>query len=178
MIRFCAYLYMLCFATMLFSFGCGPGRNTPDAKALQAQLQAAEKTLRTQNPPDTALLRRFVHDAQDLAERFPADTLAPSYLFKAAELLHSTHHTLQAMQLWQDLQKRFPQHPHSAHAAFMMGFSTENDLGDRDQALKFYQAFLQKHPNHHLADDAQLLMDNLRNRVSDDELIQGFEKTK
>lgn len=56
---------------------------------------------------------------------------------------------------------------HNAEALFMLGFINANDIKDLDEAKKYYTAFIEKYPNHELADDAQYELDNLGKDIND-----------
>ena len=50
---------------------------------------------------------------------------------------------------------------HHAEALFMLGFINANDIKDLDEAKKYYTIFVEKYPDHELADDAQYELENL-----------------
>ena len=125
---------------------------------------------------DTAKINTFVQNAKTLAERFPQDSLAPLYLFRAAELRHATGKWAEAIELWGTVDTKFKNYQRSPEALFMQGFVSENDLQDRKQAIRYYEIFLAKHPQHPMADDARALIENLKKGITDQELIEQFEQ--
>lgn len=138
---------------------------------LEAELRSAgESTL------DTNKINTFVEHAMSLATRFPQDSLAPMYLFRAAELRHATGKWEEAISLWGKVDNKFKSYQRSPEALFMQGFVAENELHDRKQAVQFYQVFIEKYPQHPLSKDASVLIDNLKSGISDQELIEQFEQ--
>lgn len=138
---------------------------------LESQLrESSGKTL------DTAKINTFVQNAETLAQRFPQDSLAPLYLFKAAELRHASGKWAEAVELWGTVDSKFKSYQRSPEALFMQGFVSENDLQDREQAIRYYEVFLAKYPQHPMADDARALIENLKKGISDQELIEQFEQ--
>ena len=61
---------------------------------------------------------------------------------------------------------------HHAEALFMLGFINANDLKDLDEARKYYTAFIEKYPQHELADDAQYELDNLGKDINELPIFQ------
>jgi isocitrate lyase len=57
---------------------------------------------------------------------------------------------------------------------FLQGFISENGLKDTAAARKFYENFLKQYPNHKLASDVKISLNNMGK--TPDELIREFEK--
>lgn len=166
---------------MLFILACTPKSSNTESSS-QAQLISTLGQLETElrsgesTTPDTNKINTFVQNAEALAARFPQDSLAPLYLFRAAELRHATGKWEEAIDLWGKIDAKFKNYQRSPEALFMQGFVAENELHDRKQAVKYYQTFIEKYPQHPLSKDAIVLMDNLKKGVSDQELIEQFEQ--
>lgn len=62
---------------------------------------------------------------------------------------------------FQQLQTKFPNGTFAAKALFMVGYINANHLSNLDKAREYYSQFLEKYPDHDLADDAQYEIDNL-----------------
>jgi outer membrane protein assembly factor BamD (BamD/ComL family) len=154
------------------------GVETATEAQLITTLSQLESQLResTGTTLDTAKINTFVQNAKTLADRFPQDSLAPLYLFKAAELRHASGQWAEAIELWGTVDTKFNNYQRSPEALFMQGFVSENDLQDRKQAIRYYEVFLAKHPQHPMADDARVLIENLKKGISDQELIEQFEQ--
>jgi len=167
--------------SLAFFCACTPKPQTVN-EATQAELVSTLGELETilrQKPNqalDSANVLTFVRNAQALASRFPQDSLAPVYLFRAAELCHANGKFNEAIGLWGQIGTSFSQYIRSAEAVFMQGFVAENELKDREKAIEFYAVFLEKYPDHPMAKDAQVLLTNLKRGVTDQQLIEQFEQ--
>ena len=67
-------------------------------------------------------------------------------------------------------------YPNSAKASesiFLCAFIYDTYLQKYDDARRYYKMFLKKYPNHPLAKDAQISLDNLGK--TPDELVKEFE---
>lgn len=165
--------------TIVFFFACST--KSPET-VTQAQLISTLGQLETElragegTKLDTSKINTFVQNAEALATRFPQDSLAPMYLFRAAELRHAAGKWDEAISLWGKIDAKFKNYQRSPEALFMQGFVAENELHDRKQAVRYYQIFIEKYPQHPLSKDASALIDNLKKGVSDQELIEQFEQ--
>jgi TolA-binding protein len=166
-----------CLALALFAslLACKP-KPAPTAESLNAEIKKIEAQFRETKIPDTALVQQYVVLARQLAAFFPKDSLAPSRLIRAAEASNVIGQHEQAIELWAEMQRKYPVHERAADAAFMQAFVAENDLKDRKKAIELYQRFLQQYPKHPIADDAELLIENLRQGLTDQELIEQFKE--
>ena len=59
-----------------------------------------------------------------------------------------------------------------AESLFMLGFINANDIKDFDEAKKYYTIFVEKYPQHELADDAQYELENLGKDINDLPIFQ------
>jgi len=175
-------LWTVILAVFLTLFSACTPKPTAVNAATQSQLVSTlvelETTLR-QKPDqalDTANVSIFVRNAQALASRFPQDSLAPVFLFRAAELCHATGKFHEAIGLWGQIGTSFNQYIRCPEAIFMQAFVAENEIKDRDKALEYYEVFLDKYPEHPMAKDAHVLLTNLKRGVTDQQLIEQFEQ--
>ena len=106
---------------------------------------------------------RFVKD-------FPEDTLAPAYLFRAAEVAMNTGKTEQSIHLLDEVISKYPAFYDVPTAYFMKGYVYENSGNDKDKAVEAYSIFLEKYPEHELAKDAQILIEVID--LTPEELIE------
>ena len=123
------------------------------------------------NPKAAQLLNLY----KSYADQFKNDTLAADYLFKAGDLANNLHQPEEAIKLLGRVQdyKTFSK---VQLALFLQGFIAETELNDLEHAKQFYELFLQKYPNHQLANDVQASLINLGK--SPEELIREFEANK
>ena len=110
----------------------------------------------------------------DLAESNPKDSLAPSHIFKAAELAMNLDKTEQALNLYNKIIYSYPDYEKAPECLFLMAFIYENTLQNYGKAKELYEMFLEKYPDHDFADDATFSLMYLGK--SPEELMKGFEE--
>ena len=142
---------------------------------LQEKITKAEAALDLDSMPvpnkekATELIKMYL----DYADNYKDDTLSPSYLFKAGEMSIAVVKFDQSIELFGRVQ-RYPNSNKAGSALFMQGFVAENHKQDVEQAKVFYQKFLEKYPDHVLANDCRMLLQQLS--LSPEALIEMFEK--
>ena len=143
--------------------------------SLQEKISVAENALDLDSTPipsknkATELIKMYL----DYADNYKDDTLSPSYLFKAGEMSIAVGKFDQSIELFGRVQ-RYPNSNKAGSALFMQGFVAENHKQDVEQAKVFYQKFLEKYPDHVLANDCRMLLQQLS--LSPEALIEMFEK--
>ena len=143
--------------------------------SLQEKISVAENALDLDSTPipsknkATELIKMYL----DYADNYKDDTLSPSYLFKAGEMSIAVGKFDQSIELFGRVQ-RYPNSNKAGSALFMQGFVAENHRQDVEQAKVFYQKFLEKYPDHVLANDCRMLLQQLS--LSPEALIEMFEK--
>ncbi len=110
---------------------------------------------------------------EDFVQQFPADTDAAPYLFKAADIYRSTKKFGRALTTYNRIEREYPDYDKAAHSLFLQGFIYETNLADLDKARQKYNSFLEKYPDHDLADDVQFSIKNLG--LTPEEIIRQFE---
>lgn len=76
---------------------------------------------------------------------------------------------------FQKILDEYPEGEFSSKALFMVGFVNANYLKNFDKAQQYYSNFLQKYPNHDLADDAKYELENLGKDINDLPFLKGEE---
>ncbi|MFK7908080.1 MAG: tetratricopeptide repeat protein [Chitinophagales bacterium] len=108
------------------------------------------------------------------AKKNVTDAQTPEYLFKAAEIQRSLKNYKKAIENYETIQAKHPDYAKTPHSMFLLGFIYENDLKDSDKAKALYEQFLERYPEHELADDVKFSLDNLG--ISPEDIIKGFEE--
>ncbi|MGH1363084.1 MAG: tetratricopeptide repeat protein [Calditrichia bacterium] len=67
----------------------------------------------------------------------------------------------------------FPEGVYAAKSLFMVGYINANHLKDFDRAKEYYSKFIEKFPEHDLADDAQYELTNLGKPVEELPFLGG-----
>ncbi|MCC7246738.1 MAG: tetratricopeptide repeat protein [Saprospiraceae bacterium] len=162
--------------------------NTEDVNAMLSNLQGNQpamdsvlaQTARAMGNPvvtDNNKALEFIDLSEGYAHVIGYDKYADKYamlLLRAAGLAKSIEEPQKALQLYDDIATRLPQHPKAPTALFMTAFIYENDLGQMDNARKAYEQFLNVYPtDQDFADDARVALKMLGK--SPEEIIKGFE---
>lgn len=109
------------------------------------------------------------------ADDFPADTLAATYLFKAADLSIGLNDAQSATQILERMMAHFPSHPRAASALFYQAFIYDTYLHNSDSAKIKYRIFLEKFPTDQMATSAQASLMQLEAGLSDEDLVKMFQ---
>ncbi len=150
-----------------------------DSRGQQVEaIQQLEQKLRQQKDAslDTLSANALIEKSLAFAAAYPKDSLAPAFLFQAADVSRGIHKAEEAVRLWGRVQAEYPGYERAADALFLQGFTCENNLSDKERALAYYQTFLDKYPKHPLVDDVSLSMEYLRSGKNMEELIKSFPK--
>ncbi|HKR03659.1 MAG TPA: tetratricopeptide repeat protein [Bacteroidia bacterium] len=110
---------------------------------------------------------------KEYAEKFMEDTLAAEYLFRAGDISNGIGQYKQAIELYKKCSE-INTYSKQPVAFFLQGFIYETQLNDMQNAKRIYEEFLQKYPNHNLANDVNFSLANLGK--SPEELIKMFEQ--
>lgn len=81
--------------------------------------------------------------------------LTEEQYYEKAKEAYSKEQYNQAIDYFKKILEYYPDGKRAAESLFMLGFINANDLKKYDEAKKYYQEFVDKYPNHELADDAQ-----------------------
>lgn len=108
------------------------------------------------------------------ANKYPGDSLAAEYLFKAADINMNMAKDEAALEQLEKILQDYPDFEKRAEAMFLKGYIYENYQGDLAQAEKIYKTFLERYPNHEFADDAEMSLNHLGK--SPEELVKQFEE--
>lgn len=110
------------------------------------------------------------------AEKFPEDSKAEGYLFKAGGLYIGMNKGKDAVDIFNKYIKTYPDGKNAAQAMFNLGFVYDTQLKDIPKAKAAYQAFVDKFPNHQLANDTRITIKMLGSGESEDDMIKRFLK--
>lgn len=127
------------------------------------------------NGINKANAEKYVDICESYALSFPNDSLAASYLFKAAEMSRAMQSYGKTISLYDWISTYYSEDKNAPMALFLKGFLLENDLKKPEKAKEIYESFMQKYPNHAMAKDVNFLIQNLGK--SDKEIIEKINKT-
>lgn len=105
---------------------------------------------------DPKLAMQMISAYDTFAFHFPADSLTPYMLFKSAEVNRNTpRRGLYAIQNYIRIHNEFPDHVLAAPAAFMIGLTYDEVIGNKERAVKAYTEFIDLYPDSPLREQAE-----------------------
>jgi len=146
--------------------------NSPEQ--IEALETAYFETDSTKGNPKTGM--DLVREYARFYKNNKSDSLAIAMLFKAGEVSMGIRQGNLAVKYFNIVANDHAGFAKSPEALFLCGFCSENLNEDTADARFYYESFVSKYPNHHLAKDAEFSVLNLGK--SDDELIEMFEKNQ
>ncbi len=169
-------MYQLLFiiASFFFLNGCNSPSNPQDERENQiARINKLESRILGNDvfSRDTALM--LVELQSVFAENYPQDSLAAIYLFKAADIAKGADKPGLAIKLWGKVHRQYPDFKAAPESLFLQAFTFENQIKDLNNAKVYYETFINRYPNHELAQVARLALENIGQ--SPDELLKKFE---
>jgi len=90
----------------------------------------------------------------EFADKYPADSMAPEYLFRAADLAIYLRDYKSTIGLYDRILTEHKQFSKLPQTLFMKAFAYDQYLQDPMKAAEFYRQFISLYPDHELADDA------------------------
>ncbi len=168
-IRRCSFIVSFALFALFFN-SC----SRPQEK-LQREIEREEAGLYVDSlpVPDQKKTENMIKLYLQYTDAYQDDTLSASYLFKAGELYVATGAFEKALETFGRVQ-RYPNYNKVASALFLQGFVAENHLHNREKAREYYEKFLMLYPDHELADDTRLMIQQLS--LNPEELIEMFEE--
>lgn len=144
--------------------------------SLKEKIAGQEQELfdKNQQEMDESLMEKLTTNYVKYADKHPGDSLAAGYLFKAADMNMNLGQTDEAMDQLNRILKNYESFPKRPECLFMKAYIYENHRGELANARRYYQAFLEKYPDHAFADDVEMSLKHLGK--SPEELVKEFEK--
>jgi outer membrane protein assembly factor BamD (BamD/ComL family) len=164
-------------SAMAIFMACNAPNSKEDKASLTLRIDSIEKVLYSTAANEPINIKNgelAVNAYARFAEKFPEDSLASDYLFKAGEVASSIKMTQPAIKYFDKLLKQYPNHKKAPIALFLKGFIYENDLHELGKATTVYNEVIKLYPNSRFAADAQACINNLGK--SPEELIKEFEE--
>lgn len=125
---------------------------------------------------NTANAQKYVDVCEAYALAYPGEAKAPEYLYKASEIAVAIRTFPKALNIYDWLIDQYPDYTKTPNALFAKGYLLDEELEKRDLAKATFSTFIQKYPDHELADDAKFLLENIGK--SGEEIIQIIEAAK
>ena len=158
-------VYVLAAAFFALITSC-KGVNKDELKAEIDQFEANVSEL--DRAVDTASANKIVRLYSTYANEFPDDSLAPIYLFKAADVLQGICEYKSAVHYYNRILDNYPDFDGRALSFFFKGRAYEQSAMI-DSAIVVYEDFLELYPDHFLAEDTRKMLPMLKLGLNDQE---------
>ncbi len=139
-----------------------------EIKSLEQQLFADDKKINTEPA------KKLIDKTEELTLLPNTRQESPGYLYKAADVAQGIGQPERAIAILEKAYNKYKDFPQRPNCLFIIGFIYENDLKDLEKAQVFYKSFLERYPDHHMANAAKASLNNLNK--SPEDLIKEFQK--
>lgn len=191
--------FLLMTAVVVSAFSCGNNEHTEQAVAVTDTVSTVEVEEQTPPPPAPRPREEFISEIKDMegemfkaseldnskandaiklytdyALYFPADTLAPEYLFKAGEVATASKKYKRALEQYETILSKYPEYKHYKETMYLKAFLLDNFLNDDAAAKVVYEQVIAKYPTTNYAKDAKAAIQNLGK--TDEQLMEEIKK--
>jgi len=122
---------------------------------------------------DEAMAEEMIKKYVDFVNKNFNHELSPGYLFKAADISVNMNQPNRGVKFLDDLEKNYPAYEKMPEVLFLKAFVYENYMSSPEKAKEIYLDFLNRYPEHELADEVKVLIMNVGK--SPEELFKEFE---
>lgn len=144
---------------------------TPSREKLQEQIATLETSVI--DAGDTTQQEKLFKCYDRFAKKFPEDSLTAEYLFRKAGILRVEKKGDPALDALAEIVNRYPESPRVVECYFLRGLIYEEVFYDQQLAKKAYLNFIDRYPNHPLAENAAYAIHYLG--MSPEDIIASFE---
>ena len=116
----------------------------------------------------------MVRKYAEYADKFAEDTLAPEYLFRAAEISENANQPNNAITYLTRIEEKYKDYRNYPLCIFKKAYIYENILKNQEKARQYYEKFITDYPEHELAEAANSSLMFLG--MSDKDLIKVLEQ--
>ncbi len=177
-------LLSLFFCSLAF-FSCSENKAPENKSPVKKQASAADfnrmidslETKLFKDPYSAAnrgIAMSLMRVYDDFSRFYPGDSLAPEYLFKAAELATSIQVPASAVAYYQKIEEKYPRFRKRDQCIFLQGFVYESLMNDTANAARQYRRLIAEFPQSPFVKDAEASILNLGK--TPEELIREFER--
>jgi len=116
---------------------------------------------------------KYVDAAEVYALVRPDENHTADYLYKAAEIARSLRTIPKAMSIYDWIIEDYQDYEDIPTVTFIKGFILEQEYKKPEAAREVYETFLERYPDHQMAESARFLLKNMGK--SDEEILQAIE---
>ena len=153
---------------------CGSGETPGNVSSSSTRIRALEDSLFDSGTFDLRKAQTLVDMYKGYANTFPKDSLAPEYLFRAANMSKTMHEGEQGVKLYDRIIREYPSWNKIPDVFYLKAFTMDSELSSKGEAKMAYEEVIERFPNHPFAKDARAMIENLQ--YSDAELIERFQR--
>ncbi len=164
--------YAFLFTAVALLAACGKKAET--ATEITTRIQAMEDSVFSSMTFDKRRAQALLDVYKAYASAYPQDTLAPEYLFRAANVAKSMHDGEQSITIYDRVIKEYPSWRRLPDVFYLKAFTIDSELDRKGEAQTAYKEVISRYPDHPFAKDAKAMIENLQ--YTDEELIQRFQQ--
>lgn len=121
-----------------------------------------------------SIANEFITKADLYMKEYKDDPRNSELLFKTAEVFNGLKHYEFAIRRFQQVFLKYPKSAKAGESIFICGFIYDGNLQNYSEAEFYYRKFIKEYPNHPLAKDAKITLENLGK--TPEEMVREFEK--
>lgn len=165
-------LHVFITTLLLITAGCYPKSNWSKVRieALERNIVQAARS----GSLDSLTIQTLLTEYENFADKNPSDPSGIEYLRKAADFYRYIGRPLRSITIYDKLYKNYPNYPYKAEMLFLQGFVFENEVRNTEAASVKYHVFLKEYPEHPLAKDVRISLQNLGK--SPEQLVREFQE--
>lgn len=142
-----------------------------DKKAdLEAKIVEVTKSMEKANFPEEKDMTEIVDLYENYISQYPDDAKTYDYMELKAKYEMVLGKYEASIASYDAIIDKYEKSDRTGEATYMQGYIYQNYLNDIDAAQKSYEGFLQDFPDHPLANDVTIILENIH--LSDEELYQ------
>lgn len=149
------------------------GKKVETASEITGRIKAMEDSVFSSMTFDKRRAQALLDVYKAYAAAYPQDTLAPEYLFRAANVAKSMHDGEQSISIYDRVIKEYPSWRRLPDVFYLKAFTIDSELDRKGEAQTAYKEVISRYPDHPFAKDAKAMIENLQ--YTDEELIQRFQ---
>jgi tetratricopeptide (TPR) repeat protein len=153
----------------LIIIGCNDGKKGGGAGSCKSQIELIKKMEQdfVASEFDKSLVKGLMVSYAEFSNSCPADSLAPEFLMRRADLLRGEGKVREAIRQFKAIHDGYPQYANHITCAFVAAFLYETELNDVDMAEKLYLQIIESYPKSPEAEVARVSLRHLRETPSE-----------
>ena len=172
MMRSMKYPILLPFLALMVACGGSDAPETP--RDANERIRLMEDSVFESSTFDLRRAQALLDVYKAYANAHQLDSMAPEYLFRAANLSKSMHDGAQSIRLYDRIITDYGNWYRLPDVYYLKAFTIDSELDQRGEAKTAYEEVINRYPDHPFAKDARAMIDNLM--YTDEELIERFKQ--